>query len=107
MLRQACQSVAIEPNGFVTNVMSGLEIGARQYGEYAYRGRDNVREGLAEARDSAAYALMEIADIEAEVAAGRLDQQTADDARFHLLHVIVLAAQMDTAFRYGKQARRC
>lgn len=106
LLRQACSQAGVEPDGFVTNVLQGLAIGAAQYGDTAYRGRDNAREGLAEARDSAAYALMEISDMEAEVSEGRLDPNAADQARMYFLQAIVLAARMDTAFRMGKHSRR-
>lgn len=105
ILRDACGHARVPAQEFIDGVLAGLEVGAKQYGEYAYRGRNNPKEGRYEARDAAAYALMEMADMQEAWKEGKVSDETLGDAQQHLLQVIVLAAQIDQHFSYARQAR--
>jgi hypothetical protein len=105
LLRDACGHARVPSQEFIEGVLNGLEVGRKQYGEYAYRGRNNTKEGRYEARDAAAYALMEMADMQEAWKEGKLSDSQLGDAQQHLLQVIVMAAQMDQHFALARHAR--
>ncbi len=105
ILRDACGHARVPSQEFIEGVLNGLEVGRKQYGEFAYRGRNNTKEGRYEARDSAAYALMEMADMQEAFKEGKLSQDACSSAQLHLLQVVVLAAQMDQHFDLARRAR--
>jgi hypothetical protein len=105
ILRDACGHARVPAQEFIDGVLAGLEVGAKQYGEYAYRGRNNPKEGRYEARDAAAYALMEMADMQEAWKEGKLGDEALGEAQTHLLQVIVMAAQMDQCFAMARRAR--
>lgn len=104
-LRDACGHAGVPAQEFINGVLAGLEVGREQYGEYAYRGRNNSKEGRYEARDAAAYALMEMADMQEAWKEGKVSDEALGAAQQHLQQVIVLAAQIDQRFADARRAR--
>jgi hypothetical protein len=104
-LRAACEFAEVPSEEFIDGVIAGLEIGREQYGEYAYRGRKNTKEGRYEARDAAAYALMEMTDARESFERGEMTAEAVVAQEIDLLRVIVLAAQIDQRFASARQAR--
>jgi hypothetical protein len=103
-LRYACGRW-VNAEEFIEGVLAGLEVGREQYGEFAYRGRDNAKEGRYEARDAAAYALMEMADMQEAWNEGKVSGEALRAAQQCLDEVIVLAAQIDQRFADARRAR--
>lgn len=104
-VREACQRAGVTSSAFLEGVLAGLEVGREQYGEYAYRGRDNAKEGRYEARDAAAYALMEMADMQEAWEEDEVSDEALQAAQQRLQQVLVLAAQIDQHFAAARQAR--
>lgn len=106
VLREACShaGVASSPE-FIQGVIDGLGVGERRYGEFAYVGRDNSREGRFEARDAAAYALMEMADNQTAFECGEITEHARSQAQGYLLQVLVLAAHVDQSFKAARDSR--
>lgn len=105
LLRDACGHARVPHQDFIEGVLNGLEVGRKQYGEYAYRGRNNTKEGRYEARDAAAYALMEMADMNEAWKEGKVSDSQLGDAQQHLLQIVVLAARTDYHFALAREAR--
>jgi len=105
ILRDACGHARVPHQDFINGVLAGLEVGRKQYGEFAYRGRNNNKEGRYEARDCAAYALMEMADMQEEYKEGKVDEQVMAMSQQHLLQVVVMAAQIDQHFALARHYR--
>lgn len=95
-LRGALANAHVYDDVFVHEVLSGLRIGAERYGDNAFVTRDNFREARDEARDLAAYCLMEYERLNATEPR---EESAADMARDYLGQVVVLAAQADLMLR--------
>lgn len=97
--------VGVPSEHFVQGVLAGLEVGRGQYGEFAYRGRDNAKEGRYEARDAAAYALMEMTDAKEALDRGDLSSEALIAQEKELLRVLALAAEIDYRFHRARALR--
>lgn len=105
VLQQAAESAGVEAKGFIRHVLDGLAIGAERYGELDYEGRDNAEGGSFEARDVAAYALMEWADLENDLEAG-LDEDYVQTARMYLGEAIRSAAKAASMLEMARRERQ-
>lgn len=104
-VREACERAGVTSTDFLDGILAGLEVGRKQYGEHAYRGRDNAKEGRYEARDAAAYALMEISDAKEAHERGDLSGWRLIELELELLRVIALAAEIDCRFARTRHLR--
>lgn len=98
-LQQACSAAKVDGRAFTHQVTEGLRIGAEQYGDDCFMTRDNYVEALDEARDLAAYCMMEIQRLSHVPVK---DPDALDTARQFLGQATILSAQVDSYVRGAK-----